>query len=255
MRLHFQVQGAGFPLILLHGFLGSLNNWRSESKRLGDHYKVYSLDLRNHGSSPHNELMNYDVMSDDVYEFADQHNLTSSFLLGHSMGGKVAMQFATRLPDRIEKLVVVDMAPRAYEPSHRPLLNAMLALDLNRFKSFGEIDKALGAVVAEPAVRQLLLKNVARQSDGKLRWKINVQAIARNYDQLSQAITPRQKFTKPALFIRGGRSNYIQKSDMPLIREIFPRAEIETITGAGHWVHFDAPDEFSNKIIQFLGHP
>lgn len=253
MRLHFQVQGAGFPLILLHGFLGSLDNWRSVSRRLADHYKVYSLDLRNHASSPHSELMNYEVMSDDVDEFANQQNLTSSFLLGHSMGGKVAMQFAARFPDRIEKLVVVDMAPRAYEPSHRPLLNAMLALDLNRFKSFGEIDKALQAVVAEAAVRQLVLKNVARQSEGKLRWKINVEAIARNYDQLSQAITPRQKFTKPALFIRGGRSNYIQKSDTSLIREIFPQAEIQTIAGAGHWVHFDVPDEFLKIVIQFLG--
>lgn len=137
MRLNFHVQGGGFPLILLHGFLGSLDNWRSASKRLADRYRVFTLDLRNHGSSPHSQIMNYDVMTEDVYEFAEEHHLASLFLRGHSMGGKVAMQFATRFLDKTERLIVVDIAPRAYEPAHQRLLHAMLSLDLKRFKSFG----------------------------------------------------------------------------------------------------------------------
>jgi esterase len=252
MRLNFQVQGEGFPLIILHGILGSSDNWRAASKRLGDRYKVYSLDLRNHGSSPQSDIMNYRVMSQDVCEFTDDHRLSSAFVLGHSMGGKVAMQFATEFPNRVEKLIVVDIAPKAYSAFHRPTLHALNALELNAYKSFGEVDAALAKTIPEAALRQFLLKNLTRDEHRTLRWKINLGAIELNYDNLAMAIAPRAKFTRPACFIRGGRSNYIQDDDISLIHEIFPRAKIKTISHAGHWLHADATEEFLEIVTEFL---
>jgi pimeloyl-ACP methyl ester carboxylesterase len=219
---------------------------------MGDYFKVFSLDLRNHGLSPHHDFMSYQVMAQDVCEFVDEHRLSSTFLLGHSMGGKVAMQFALDFPDRVKKLVVVDIAPQAYEPSHRPVLNALLSLDLGMFKSFGEVDSALEVSIPEAAMRQFLLKNLMRDSHGRLRWKIHLEAIARNYDRLIEAVKPQRSFTRSVCFIRGGRSNYLQEKDIPWIRHTFTHAEIETIPGAGHWVHVDAPEEFLSTVVRFL---
>jgi esterase len=252
MRLHCQTRGKGFPLIILHGFLGSSDNWREVSKRLGSRFKVHSLDLRNHGSSPHADVMNYEVMSRDVCEFMDEQRLPSSFVLGHSMGGKVAMQLAVDFSNRVERLLVVDVAPRAYEFSHRPILNALRALDLNICKSFGEVDAALAPAVPNTAVRQLLLKNLKRDNHGRLSWKIHLDAIVRNYETLAMAIAPQRTFDRPACFIRGGRSDYIRDTDIPVIQDIFPQTEIKTIASAGHWVHADAPEEFLEIVAGFL---
>jgi esterase len=252
MRLNCQTFGEGFPLLILHGFLGSSDNWRSVSKRLGNQFKVYTLDLRNHGASPHSEIMSYAVMCQDILEFMDDHKLPSVFLLGHSMGGKVAMQCAVDFPNRVEKLVIIDIAPRTYPPTHRPILNAALSLDLKTYKSFGEVDGALAATIPQAAVRQLLLKNLKRENDGHLTWKVQLDAIARHYDKLTTAIVTGQMFNHPTCFIRGGRSNYIREEDVPTIREIFPHAEIKTIPNAGHWVHADATEEFLNIVIEFL---
>lgn len=255
MRLHFHVQGEGFPLIVLHGLLGSLDNWRVASKRFAERYKVYSLDLRNHGLSPHSEVMNYPVMAQDLCEFLDLHNLSSAFVLGHSMGGKVAMQLATSFPDRVAKLAVLDIAPRAYEAYHRPLLNALLALDLARFRSFGELDAALSETIPEIATRQFILKNLKRDKDGRLSWKIHLQGIARNYNALTMAVTPERDFVKPACFVRAGRSNYVTEGDIAAIRKMFPQSEICTIPEAGHWLHVDTPEAFFRCITKFLDNP
>jgi esterase len=252
MRLHCQILGEGFPLIVLHGFLGSSDNWRSVSKSLAGWCKVYSLDLRNHGSSPHSAIVDYPVMSEDVCEFMDDQKLSSVFLLGHSMGGKVAMQLALDFPKRVQKLVVVDIAPRAYEASQQSLLSAALALDLKAYRSFGEVDDALMVAVPQTRVRQLLLKNLQRDNVGHLTWKIDLEAIAQNYDKLTRAILARQKFDGPTCFVRGGRSNYIREDDIPMIREKFPQAKIKTIANAGHWVHADAAEEFISMVTDFL---
>jgi esterase len=254
MRLYCQSFGEGFPLLILHGFLGSSDNWLSVSKRLGNQFKVYSLDLRNHGASPHSEIMSYAVMSQDILEFMDEHKLSSAFLLGHSMGGKVAMQYALDFPNRVEKLVIVDIVPRSYPPTHRAMLNAALSLDLKTYKSFSEVDGALAVAIPQAAVRQLLLKNLKRSNDGHLTWKIYLDAIARHYDKLTTAIVTGQMFNQPTCFIRGGRSTYIQDDDLPLIRTIFPQAKIKTIANAGHWVHADATEEFLTIVEEFLAH-
>src|SRR5919109_3687194 len=218
MQLNYNARGHGTPLIVLHGLLGSLDNWRTVTQRLSNLFTVFAVDLRNHGLSPHSEIMNYDIMSYDLFEFLEQHRLSAVHLLGHSMGGKVAMQFATDHPEKVERLIVVDVAPRAYEAFHRPLLDALRSLDLRVHKSFAGVDAALMTAIPQAAVRKFLLKNLTRDKKGALRWKIDLEAITPNYDALARAITPRRKFERPACFIRGNRSNYLKADDVPVIK-------------------------------------
>jgi len=252
MNLHFEAVGEGRPLIILHGLLGSADNWRSMSRRLGAHYQVFAVDLRNHGRSPHSDIFDYDVMVADLREFVEQQALTRIMLLGHSIGGKVAMQFAIDYSEQVDRLVIVDIGPKPYEPSQRYILEALRSLDLTRCKSFADVDAALAAEVSGESLRQFLLKNLARDENGRLRWKVHLEAIDRNYDKLARGLAPGRTFDKPTLFIRGGRSNYIEDDDAPLIRQIFPQAEIATLPEAGHWVHVDLPEEFFQTALNFL---
>jgi esterase len=222
------------------------------SRRLGAHYKVFAIDLRNHGRSPHSDIFDYDVMTADLREFMEQQALRRIMLLGHSMGGKVAMQFAIDYSEQVDRLVIVDITPKPYELSQRYLLKALRSLDLTRYKSFADVDAALAANVSGDSLRQFLLKNLARDENGRLRWRIHLEAIYRNYDKLARGLAPVRTFDKPTLFIRGGRSNYIEDDDAALIRQMFPQAEISTLAEAGHWVHVDAPEEFFQTVLNFL---
>ena len=252
MRLHFQVQGQGHPLVILHGFLGSLDNWRAMSKRLAGAFRVYAVDLRNHGRSPHSDVMNYPVKAQDIGEFVAAEGLTPPFILGHSMGGKVAMEFAVHFPESVAKLVVVDIAPKAYPPVHRPLLLALRAVNLSAYISYGDIGAALARAVTDAALRDFLLKNLYRDADQAFRWRIALDEIIQNYDALTQAIAVERPFEKPACFIRGGRSNFVEDHDLASLHAAFPRAEIKTIAGAGHWLHVEAADEFYIATSNFL---
>jgi esterase len=256
MRLNFQTTGDGPKLIILHGFLGSLDNWRTAGQRLGSRFRVITLDLRNHGHSPHDPVMNYAAMAEDIHEFFDQQNVASAHFLGHSMGGKVAMQFATTRPQSVDKLIVVDIAPKSYPTSHQSTLTVLRNLDLRSFKSFGEIDAALAPHIPSADIRQFLIKNITHQQDAGFRWRIDLEAIARNYVELTKPITPKHAFAKPVCFIRGGQSSYLEDKDFPLIRKIFPQAAFVTIRHAGHWVHVDAAEEFLKTVTEFLDtHP
>ncbi len=252
MNLHFETVGEGPPLVILHGLLGSADNWRSMSRRLGAHYKVFAVDLRNHGRSPHSDIFDYHVMIADLREFVEQQTLHRIIPLGHTIGGKVAMQFALEHSERVDRLVIVDVAPKPYAPAKRDLLEALLSLDLSRYKSFGEVNDALAAKVSGESLRQFLLKNLARDENGRLRWKIHLEAIYRNYDQLARGIAPARTFDKPTLFIRGGQSRYIEDDDARLIQAVFPQAEIATVPEAGHWVHVERPDQFFATVVNFL---
>jgi esterase len=252
MNLHFRAVGEGPSLIILHGLLGSGDNWRSMSLRLATHYRVFTVDLRNHGQSPHSDLFDYDAMATDLRQFVDDQALPAVVLLGHSMGGKVAMQFAVDNSARVDKLVIVDIAPKPSDPAHRYLLEALRSLDLQRYKSFVDVDAALAAKVSDQAVRQFALKNLARDQQGRLSWRIHLEAIYRNYDKLGRGLAPGRRFDKPTLFIRGGRSRYIEDDDAPLIRQIFPQTEIVTLARAGHWVHIDVPDDFYRTVVSFV---
>jgi pimeloyl-ACP methyl ester carboxylesterase len=252
MRLQSYIDGQGRPLVLLHGFLGSSDNWRAMRKRFVVKYKVFSVDQRNHGNSPHSSMMNYIVMTEDLREFLSEQGLSNVCLLGHSMGGKVAMQFATESPEWIDKLVIVDISPKAYPPSHQLLLDAMQNLELRRLKTYGEVEAALAQSISDASLRKFVVTNLARNSNGDLYWRIGLDSLAANYDQLIKPPAISNSFDKPTCFVRGAQSNFIADQDLASIREYFPRAEFHTIPNAGHWVHIDAPEEFHRVVDEYL---
>ena len=239
MQLHFKEAGQGRTLLLLHGLFGSADNWQHIAGRLAEKFHVVALDLRNHGQSPHTDETSYPLMAADV--------------IGHSMGGKTAMQFALQFPARVEKLIVADMAPRQYAPAHDKIFAALLALDLPTFSTRLQIEDALASEIPNLVLRRFLLKNLSRDPAGKFFWKINLRGLADNYLRLGEAVAAAAPFSKPALFIRGGKSNYVQPADEILIRELFPQSQIATIAAASHWVHADQPEEFLRLVLAFLG--
>jgi pimeloyl-ACP methyl ester carboxylesterase len=252
MKLHHHGDGGGPPLIILHGLLGSLDNWMPFAQALSSRFRVFRLDLRNHGHSPHAEEFNYDVMAADLAEFIRDQNRGAASVLGHSMGGKVAMRFAQLHPGLVQKLIVADMSPRDYAPRYAEILDTMHALDLRQFQQRHEVDAVLTTVAPDKNIRQFLLKNLGRDDTGQLCWKPNVSAIRANYAQVRCALPPAPSFPGPTLFVRGGKSDYIRDADAPLIQQMFPHAKLETIATAGHWVHAEAPEEFRRLVTSFL---
>jgi pimeloyl-ACP methyl ester carboxylesterase len=252
MQLHFQTFGQGAPLIILHGLFGSSDNWHSISRRLEKQFRVLAVDQRNHGHSPHSAEMNYPVMAEDLHELLQSQKLARAHLIGHSMGGKTAMEFALRYPESVDKLIVVDIAPRAYSPRHGQIFEGMLSLDLTAFQTRAQMEVALAPFIPEKAVRQFLLKNVTRDEGGPFRWRLNLRDILKNYDRLSEALAENRVCDRPALFLRGGESKYFRESDWEPVRRLFPRAALRTLPGAGHWVHADAPELFLHAVTEFL---
>ncbi|WP_022835384.1 alpha/beta fold hydrolase [Salisaeta longa] len=240
------------PLIILHGLLGASGNWHTLSRNVfKEKATVYAVDQRNHGRSPHHETLTYEAMADDIRDFIHRHALGTVTLLGHSMGGKTAMQTALSYPGLVDRLIVADMAPKAYPPHHTELLEALAAIDPSAYDSRSAIDEALAEDVPSFPIRQFLLKNLAYE-DGTYRWQMNLGAIRANYEAINAAITSGRTFDKPTLFVRGGRSDYVADADLPAIRGLFPHARLETIADAGHWVHADAPDAFARLVMDFL---
>jgi pimeloyl-ACP methyl ester carboxylesterase len=250
--MNYHTQGDGVSLIMLHGLLGSSDNWRVMSKRFAAHYKVYCLDLRNHGASPHDPAMSYANMAADLSEFLASEKLDHAHLIGHSMGGKVAMRFALDQPDSVAGLVVIDIAPKAYPPTHRPLLIALKALELTTCNTYGDIDRALEGQIRDTQVRQFVIKNLARGADETFYWRLGSDEIIVNYDALTEAVSAHRPVATRTCFIRGGRSNFIADTDIPWIRQLFPNAEIVTFADAGHWVHIDAAERFYQTVTEFL---
>jgi pimeloyl-ACP methyl ester carboxylesterase len=252
MQLHFQSYGQGPPLIILHGLFGSLENWHSISQMLAANFHVFAMDQRNHGRSPHATDMSYQLMAEDLKEFVADKQLGSVNLLGHSMGGKTAILFAISYPQLVEKLIVVDIAPRAYPDHHSDILKALSSLDLSSFKSRAEMESQLAPSIPDLAVRRFLLKNVKRDQAGNFYWQMNLCAIEANYARLSEQISSQRPFEKPTLFVRGERSNYLRDDDMTAIQKLFPRVKLCEIAGAGHWVHAEAPEAFLRTVREFL---
>lgn len=251
VRLFHKTYGSGSPVIILHGLLGSLDNWHTVSTRLAERYQVFSLDQRNHGRSPHLDEMTYDAMAGDLGEFIRSENIGTAALIGHSMGGKTAMEFALRHPSLTSVLVIVDIAPRGYAPHHDHIFEALAAIDLARYSSRSEIDGALSAGIPSIPVRQFLMKNLARDEHNAFRWKVNLDALRRHYDELNRRIVSSVPYPGPTLFLRGSRSDYIEQADEPDIRTLFPKAEIVTVD-SGHWIHAEQPDEFLRVVVDFL---
>jgi esterase len=251
MRLHYQAYGSGLPLIILHGLFGMLDNWHTISRSLGAHFRIYALDQRNHGRSPHSEIFTLDAMAEDVGEFMDQEGISSAFLLGHSMGGKIAMRYALSQPQRVEKLVVVDIAPRSYASQHDGIFEALTSIDLSLLGSREEINTELSKWIPQSDIRQFLMKNLARKDDGTYHWKMNLPIIQSNYQEVLKEIVSTTPFLKPALFIRSIKSSYLLESDRLTILRLFPNSTIVDF-GTGHWVHAEAPDLFVSVVKDFL---
>ncbi|MDC9725867.1 MAG: alpha/beta fold hydrolase [Gammaproteobacteria bacterium] len=251
MKLHYQIVGSGQPVVILHGLFGSSDNWRGLAKELSNHAQVITVDLRNHGRSPHSAEQSYELMADDLAELIQELKLSSVDLIGHSVGGKVAMTFSQHYPEFLHKLVVVDIAPRAYTDEHSTIFETLLGLDLSLYLSRKELDQELSLSLPNKAVRQFLLMNLDLTND-KLTWRLNLHALFECYPKLLQSVCNHQQIAIPSYFIRGGRSNYIGDDDFALINATFPHSEIVTIEEAGHWVHAEAPDIFLTKIIEFF---
>lgn len=250
MQLHFQSTGSGEALIFVHGLFGSGDNWRSIAKHFANDYQVISLDLRNHGRSPKSNEQSYALMAEDLLALMNDCNLDKAHLVGHSIGGKVAMQFATQHPDRVNKLVVVDMATRAYADAHSHLINAMLTVDLQRHQSRQSVDDALKTNIPVTMVRQFLLMNLVRSEAG-LDWRINLSALKSNYPALQSAVCEGAEYNKPCLFIHGEKSEYVLPADKTMIRQCFSQAEFVGLP-TGHWVHAEAPEKFVNALQSYL---
>jgi esterase len=245
--------GAGPALAILHGLFGSGRNWTTIAKRLGARYRVITLDLRNHGASPWAETMAYGEMADDVRASLAALGHRNFALLGHSMGGKVAMLAALRDPEAVERLVVADIAPVAYPQRHLRLVAALRALDLAGVRRRAEADAILAAAVPDPAERGFLLQNMVFDG-GAARWRINLAAIEREMPVLIgfPPIPTGTTYAGPSLFVGGGRSDYLRPDDEPEIRLLFPRARIARIPEAGHWLHAETPQAFLELVEAFL---
>jgi esterase len=253
MRLNFKKFGKGKPLVVLHGLFGMSDNWLTISKKIARKHTVYLPDLRNHGDSPHTDEFNYDILSNDLEEFLEQHGIDNIRLIGHSMGGKAAMCFALKFPDRIEKLVLVDIAPRKYEhPFFRNLLDFMLKIDLKSYGSRSEIENAFKEVIKNKNVRLFILKNINRTEDDRYEWKINVSSLSRNLDNIFAEIKSDKQYEGSVLVVRGGLSDYVEDKDIPQIKELFPNAKIVTIDNAGHWLHVEAEKAFCDQLKSFF---
>ncbi len=251
MKLFFRESGQGEPLIILHGLFGSSDNWYTHAKTFATHFKVYLVDQRNHGQSPHSDEFDFKALTLDLEEFIAEHNIEKPIILGHSMGGKTAMNFAVKNPDKLSKLVVVDIVPKYYPVHHDQILEGLEAINIQTLASRNEADQILSQYVPEPDVRQFLLKNLSRTENG-FEWKINISGIDKNIENIGADMQYPGTYDGPALFVKGAKSNYYKPGDEATITKIFPKAVIETID-TGHWVQAEKPQEFAQMVLSFLG--
>jgi len=251
MKLFFRELGQGKPIIILHGLFGSSDNWLTQAKLLAPHYKIFSVDQRNHGQSPHSDDFDYASMVSDLNEFIQDQKISDPVIIGHSMGGKTAMNFALAHPDEISKLIVVDISPRVYNLEHYTIVEGLKAIPIDKLSSRNEADDVLSQFVPEPDVRQFLLKNLQRKNTGGFSWKINLPVIANKLSNVGVDLQFSGQYDKPTLFIRGAKSKYVRDEDWERITEIFPTAQLETMN-TGHWVQAEKPQEFAELVVQWL---
>lgn len=254
MKLNFrQYSSEGVPLLILHGLFGSLGNWGSQSRQFAKDFAVYGLDLRNHGGSPHSDDMDYTTMANDVIEFMDDHDIERCHLLGHSMGGKTAMQVALSAPQRIERLVVADIAPVDYRGQHDSILDGLQAIDLEKVRTRNEADEVLKQFEPDELIRQFLLTNLMKKPEGDgFYWRINLPILRASYDRLREKPASNGVFLGPTLFVKGDLSNYIKEKYRAAILERFPAATIKVIMHTGHWLHAEKPQTFYRIVHGFL---
>ncbi|MBX2904141.1 MAG: alpha/beta fold hydrolase [Chitinophagales bacterium] len=253
MNLNYKTFGDGFPLVILHGLMGSLDNWLSLAKRFSTAYRVWIIDQRNHGKSPFSNEFSYHILVNDLHDFFEQNGIEKAHIIGHSMGGKVAMDFAAQYPEMVEKLVVVDVAPVAYDDRHSHIFKALLAIDLSRVAGREDVETQLHTLLNGEDERtiQFLMKGLYRNDENNFAWRFNVPVLWKAYNEISDRVGG-SPFLGQALFIKGQKSNYITAENFSAIDELFPNNELEEIANAGHWLHADAPQVFAEVVERFL---
>lgn len=251
MKLFYRQSGEGRPMIILHGLFGSSDNWYSLSKVFATRFNVFVVDQRNHGQSPQSDEFNYDLLTEDLHDFIQEHNLKDPIILGHSMGGKAAMNFAVRYPKLLSNLIVVDMVPKAYPIHHDKILEGLKSIQLDQLNGRAEADSQLAKFVPENDVRQFLLKNLARKSSGGFEWRINLKAIDEHIEAMGVDLLSSGKYDGPSLFIKGKKSHYYADGDEARILSIFPGAAFVTMD-TGHWVQAEKPEEFAQVVLNYL---
>lgn len=255
MELAYREYGTGQALIILHGLFGQSDNWNTLAKRFGEKgFRVFTVDQRNHGLSPHSDEWDYYAMASDLHEFIKFHELEKPVLMGHSMGGKTVMFFEMLYPGIADKIVVADMAPRAYEPHHDAVLKALNAVDFSELNTRKEAEAILGQYISDFGTRQFLLKNIYWKEDAskQMAWRFNLKTITEKYDQVSVEV-PAGSSDTPVMFVRGAKSNYVTDADVQDIAQRFTHYRIETIADSGHWVHAEQPEAFFQCVMGFIG--
>jgi pimeloyl-ACP methyl ester carboxylesterase len=264
MKLFYRKFGDGPSLIILHGLFGSSDNWVSIAKKIGDSFTVYLPDQRNHGQSPHSDILDYDSMRDDLFEMVSELRLKKFFLAGHSMGGKTAIAFAAKWPEMIYGMLVADISPFTNENTrnigyseHMNILRTILSFDLSKVRSRSEAESLLSEKISSEKVRGFILKNLQRNAGDIFTWKLNALSLFNNLDKIMEGIDLKDEFTEsvtgfPVIFLKGSHSNYLTTADIVSIRKVFPASEFIVINGAGHWIHADQPDEVIKNLRKLL---
>jgi len=262
MKLFFRKYGSWPPLFSLHGLYGSSDNWVTIAKNLGSRFTVYLPDARNHGHSPHSDEHDYDLMARDIYELTRELKTDKFFLAGHSMGGKTAISFAIRWPEKISGLLVADISPftsgkeyQLFYDQHNTILNAIISVDLKSVRSRTGAEMMLSQKIASEKIRGVIMKNLERETENTFRWKINAPALLKNLENIMSGVAPSASsaYTTtgfPVIFLRGEESGYIPENDLADIKMLFPAAEIINVPGAGHWIHADRPDVVMANLLK-----
>ena len=253
MLLHSRIEGEGKPLLIIHGFLGMSDNWKSfGALYASEGFQVHMVDLRNHGKSFQSDAFNYTVMANDVLEYCQHYNLSNVSIIGHSMGGKVAMLFATTYPEMVEKLIVADIGPKYYAPHHQDILAGLNAVDFTTKPDRSQVEETLYPFIPDFGTRQFLMKNLYWVTPGQLAFRFNLPVFNAKIETIGEALPEDNHFDKPTLFIRGGNSRYILDTDLPEIKKHFPNFELATIPNVGHWLHAENPKSFFEETARFL---
>ncbi len=252
MSLNYKVSGTGPPLIILHGFLGSLDNWQTHARSLSDMATVYIVDARNHGRSPHYPEHTYALMAEDLKNLMDEQGIAKASLLGHSMGGKTVMEFANRYPEMIEKLIIADISPRQYTWNYDTIFGALNNVKLNEVENRNDAERMVREKLSEEGMVQFLLKSLDRTPDGSYEWKMNLEVLYNNFDEVIKGIELKGTYHFPTLVVRGANSKYVEAADLDEFKSHFNNLEVITIPNAGHWLHAEAPKAFLESVVTFL---
>ena len=253
MKLYSKIYGKGDPLIILHGLFGMSDNWNSIGKRISNYFEVHLVDLRNHGKSPHDSQFNYQVMTEDIKLYIQDYSLNNVIILGHSLGGKVAMSLASYYPFLLKKMIIIDIAPKEYSVDfHLGILKNLIAFNLKEYNSRKAIDISLKKKIKDNATRLFLMKNLYRNQEKRFAWRFNIFALQDQIKNISTANFILEKIQIPTLFIKGENSNYIVLEDYQNINYYFPLSSIKVIKNTGHWIHAEEPLILQEALIEFI---